>query len=53
MLPSQLSGIFGSVFDVGAIEPEAGFNVDGRADQDATGPGCAATCVKGLLDHTA
>jgi len=50
MLPRQFSSIFSSVLNVGTIEPETSFDVDGRADKDATGPGCAATCIRSLSD---
>lgn len=51
MLPRQLGSVFGSVLDVGAVEPQASLDVDGRADEDTTGPGCATAYVKSLSDH--
>lgn len=51
MLPRQLGSIFGSILDVGTIEPESGLDIDGRADEDATGPGCSATWIQTLLEH--
>jgi len=49
MLPRQLRSIFGSVLDVGTIEPKSSVDVDGRADEDTTGPGCTTTYVRNFV----
>jgi len=36
MLPRQLGSIFGSILDVGTIEPETSLDVNGGADENAT-----------------
>jgi len=46
MLPRQLGSIFGSILDVGTIEPETSLDVNGGADENATRPGCATTCFR-------